>query len=119
VLRWIFLFHQLLQGVHALHNAKPFPLLHRDRKLSNIGVVSYDDYSIVVVIGQTIQAQPHKPIGGKAGTRGYQAPEMPHQIHDPALDIWSCGIIGLRMFVQSGRFLPTPFKQISTKEWEY
>lgn len=24
---------------------------------------------------------------------------MPHQIHDLALDIWSCGIIGLRMFV--------------------
>jgi serine/threonine protein kinase len=80
----IMAFHQLLQGVHALYNAKPFLLLHRDLKLSNIGVVSYDDYSIVVVIGQTIQAQPHKPIGGKAGTRGYQAPEMPHQIHDPA-----------------------------------
>ncbi|KAH6706374.1 hypothetical protein BKA61DRAFT_679555 [Leptodontidium sp. MPI-SDFR-AT-0119] len=24
---------------------------------------------------------------------------MPNQIHGPALDIWSCGIIGLRMFV--------------------
>lgn len=95
-------FHQLLQGVHALHNANPFPLLHRDLKLSNIGVISYDDYSLAVVIldyGQTIQAQPHRPIRGKAGTRGYQAPEMLHQIHDPALDIWSCGIIGLKMFV--------------------
>jgi serine/threonine protein kinase len=99
----IMAFYQLLQGVHALHNANPFPLLHRDLKLSNIGVVSYDDRSIAVVIldyGQTIQAQPHRPMRGKAGTRGYQAPEMPHQIHDLALDIWSCGIIGLRMFVQ-------------------
>jgi hypothetical protein len=98
----IIAFHQLLQGVHALHTANPFPLLHRDLKLSNIGVISYDDYSLAVVIldyGQTIQAQPHRPIRGKAGTRGYQAPEMLHQIHDPALDIWSCGIIGLKMFV--------------------
>ena len=98
----IMAFHQILQGVHALHKASPFSLLHRDLKLSNIGIVSYNDHSIAVVIldyGQTIQVQSHRPVSGKAGTRGYQAPEMPYQVHDLALDIWSCGIIGLRMIV--------------------
>lgn len=38
--------------------------------------------------------------GGEGGDDGEdQAPEMLHQVHDVGLDIWSCGIIGLRMFV--------------------
>jgi serine/threonine protein kinase len=58
--------------------------------------------SIAIVIldfGQTIQVQTHSPTRGKAGTPRYQAPEMEHQVHSTSLDIWSCGIIGLRMFV--------------------
>ncbi|OAF61017.2 hypothetical protein VC83_02424 [Pseudogymnoascus destructans] len=65
----IIAFYQLLQGVHALHNASPFPLLHRDLKLSNIGVVSYDERRIAVVIldyGQTVQIHSQRPISGKA-----------------------------------------------------
>jgi serine/threonine protein kinase len=64
--------------------------------------VSYTDQSIAIVIldyGQTIQVQPQNSIRGKAGTPGYQAPEMQYQVHGTSLDIWSCGIIGLRMFV--------------------
>jgi len=101
------IFYQILQGVHALHVANPFPLIHRDLKLSNVGVVSYSDHNIIVVIldyGQTIQAQMNSQIGGKAGTPGYQAPEMLQQIHGRALDIWSCEIIGLRMFVPEWPF---------------
>lgn len=70
----IVVFHQLLQGVHALHNATSFPLVYRDLKLSNVGVVSYNDHSIAIVIldyGQTIQARPTSPIKGQAGTHGY------------------------------------------------
>jgi hypothetical protein len=95
-------FHQILEGVAAMHSAMPCPLVHRDLKLANIGVVSYNDQSIEIVIldyGQTIQIQPHGPVRGKAGTPGYQAPEMQNQVHGTSLDIWFCGIIGLRMFV--------------------
>jgi serine/threonine protein kinase len=95
-------FYQILEGVHALHSAGSCPFIHRDLKLANIGVVSYNDKSIAIVIldyGQTIQVQAHSPTRGKAGTPGYQAPEMEHQVHSTSLDIWSCGIIGLRMFV--------------------
>lgn len=78
------------------------PLAHRGLKLANIGVVSYDDQNIAIVIldyGQTVQVQPHSPVRGKASTPGYRAPEMQNQVHGTSLDIWSCGIIGLRMFV--------------------
>jgi len=50
-------FYQLIQGVHTLHNTKLFPLVHWDLKLSNIGVVLYNNNSIAIVIldyGQTI-----------------------------------------------------------------
>ncbi len=35
---------------------------------------------------------------------------MSHQIHDPALDIWSCGIIGLRMFVPEWQVSAIPIQ---------
>jgi serine/threonine protein kinase len=95
-------FYPILEGVHALHSAGSCPFIHRDLKLVNIGVVSYDDKSIAIVIldyGQTIQFQARSPTRGKAGTPRYQAPEMEHQVHSTPLDIWSYGIIGLRMFV--------------------
>jgi hypothetical protein len=98
----LIVFHQILEGVDAMHHARPCPLVHRDLKLANIGVVSYNDQNITIVIldyGQTIQVQQHDPVRGKAGTPGYQAPEMQNQVHDTSLDIWSCGIIGLKMFV--------------------
>lgn len=102
----LIVFHQILEGVNALHSACPAPFVHRDLKLANIGVVSYHDQSITIAIldyGQTIQIRPQDPIRGKAGTPGYQAPEMQLQIHGTALDIWSCGIIGLKIFVPEWR----------------
>jgi serine/threonine protein kinase len=83
-------FYQILEGVHALHSAGSCSLIHRDLKLANIGVVSYNNMSIAIVIldfGQTIQVQTHSPTRGNAGTPGYQAPEMEHQVHSTSLDI--------------------------------
>lgn len=102
-------FHQILEGVHALHSARPAPLVHRDLKLANIGIISYNDQTITIAIldyGQTIQAQLHSPAGGKAGTPGYQASKMQLQDHSTALDVWSCGIIGLRLFVPEWQHSP-------------
>ncbi|TVY80957.1 putative serine/threonine-protein kinase HSL1 [Lachnellula suecica] len=100
----LIVFYQILEGVGALHNANLFPLVHRDLKPANIGVVAYEAQHkhIAIVIldyGQTIQLQPQRPVRGKAGTPGYQAPEMQSELHDISLDIWSCGIIGLRLLV--------------------
>lgn len=42
---------------------------------------------------------PHLRHGISQFMTGYQASEMQHQVHGPSLDIWSCEIIGLRIFV--------------------
>lgn len=78
------MFYQLLLGVHALHDASPHSLVHRDLKLSNISVVSYDERSIAVVIldyGQTVQVHSQRPIGEIAATPEDEALEMLHQVH--------------------------------------
>lgn len=46
----LIVFYQILEGLVAMHNARPCPLVHRDLKLANIGVVSYDDQNIAIVI---------------------------------------------------------------------
>ena len=56
-----------------MHNARPSPLVHRDLKPANIGVVSYLDQSIVIVIldhGQTIRVQPHNSIRDRLAPLG-------------------------------------------------
>jgi serine/threonine protein kinase len=88
-------FYQILEGANALQNARPSPLVRRDLKPANIGVVPSTDQSIAKVIldyGQTIQVQRHNSIRGRAATPGYQAPEMQHQVHNTSLVF---GLVGL------------------------
>ncbi|KAM0302796.1 hypothetical protein ACHAO8_011573 [Botrytis cinerea] len=80
-------FCQALKGLELMH-AQDHPLVHRDIKLVNIGLVSW-------------KAEGDIP--------GYQAPEMTRIQHNKFLDQWSVGIVGLNMFCEGlGRYPNAP-----------
>ena len=98
--------YQILEGLQALHNRVPFPIIHRDIKPHNIGVVKFDkDLGIIEIVildfGLSVEDQ-LESVGdmqwGMLGTQGYMAPELAYAPHSPAMDIWSCGIIAQQMF---------------------
>ncbi|KAM0123320.1 hypothetical protein ACHAP3_011223 [Botrytis cinerea] len=80
-------FCQALKGLELMH-AQDHPLIHRDIKLVNIGLVSW-------------KAEGDIP--------GYQAPEMTRIQNNKFLDQWSVGIVGLNMFCEGlGRYRNAP-----------
>jgi serine/threonine protein kinase len=109
-------FRQLLEGVNALHTAQPLPFIHRDLKPSNIGIVEIEELNFQVVIldyGQMIAASSGN---GKAGTPGYQAPEMQDRTYGSTVDIWACGIIGLELLVPEGSLWSKAKSQYEVEE---
>ena len=96
-------FHQILQGVHALHSAG---FIHRDLKPANLGVVKFSPVEISTVIldyGQTIRTATCDPRQGSVGTVSYLAPEMELERYGQGVDIWACGIVGLQLFITDGK----------------
>ncbi|KAF4625415.1 hypothetical protein G7Y89_g12750 [Cudoniella acicularis] len=90
-------FQELLQGVLALHNTG---FIHRDIKSANWGVVTIPPAKITTVIldyGLSIRATSCPR--GRVGTVPFMAPEMEVADYGSGVDIWSCGIIGLQLFV--------------------
>ncbi|KAK4983228.1 Serine/threonine protein kinase [Elasticomyces elasticus] len=97
------LFSQVLQGLCALHTAG---WLHRDIKPQNLGIVSLDPPTAVVLdLGQALCVHEDPLHGlpavpGTCGTIGYLAPELetvPGSYGQP-VDVWALACVGLELF---------------------
>ncbi|KAH9203300.1 kinase-like domain-containing protein [Leptodontidium sp. 2 PMI_412] len=98
-------FYQVLPGLVGLHGEG---FIHRDIKLSNIGVVKQSADTIEIVIldyGETVRAERCEPCPGKAGTIPFLAPEMERQAYGKEVDLWATGIVGMQLFVSGGKLL--------------
>jgi serine/threonine protein kinase len=85
---------QLTMALEALH---PMRILHRDIKPNNV-LLRHDGYVALTDFGLCATLPPHGQSGelpsGRAGTRGFWAPEVVlKQAQDEAADWWSLGVL--------------------------
>lgn len=86
--------------------------MHRDIKLSNLGITNLVEKEVrgeveVVILdyGQCICAESCKARKGSIWTVPYLAPEMEVEggVYGQAVDVWACAIVGLQLFVTEGK----------------
>ncbi|KAF2812792.1 kinase-like protein [Mytilinidion resinicola] len=86
-------FRDALLGVKVMHDGR---WLHRDLKLTNIGLIVNPLRSVLLDVGTSRHIQAGgslRPEPGTVGTIGYLAPELELDDYDHSIDIWSMGII--------------------------
>ena len=86
-------FREALLGLQTMHHGG---WMHRDLKLSNIGLVGIPARAILLDNGTSARLSPGtkiKPSPGFLGTVGYLAPERELESYDHSIDIWAMGIV--------------------------
>lgn len=115
----------ILKGLVYIHNRKPYSLIHRDIKptnilLTNSKVAKITDFGLsrfyclekinshenLVELGQDENMELTTPIG----TERYMAPETKSSNYDNKIDIYSCGIMLYEMF-ENKRYIPNTHMQ--------
>lgn len=102
---------QMVLGLEALHRLR---IVYRDLKPDNIlldkdGNLRLSDFGISV----ELLAKDDYKTRGRAGTRGYQAPELfDGQLYDTSADVWSFGVTVYEL-LHGAR--PFPSKKLATR----
>ncbi len=110
----------ILKGIVYIHNRKPYSLIHRDIKptnilLTNSKVAKITDFGLsrfyclekinshenLVELGKNENMELTTPVG----TERYMAPEIKTNSYDNKIDIYSCGIMLYEMF-ENKRYIP-------------
>lgn len=95
------IFKEILLGIEVMHKNN---YIHRDLKLSNLLLMSKDDYSSIKIIdfGETIERPDVYKASGLVGTTNYMAPEiLKKKKYGKSVDIWSFGIVAYRLLTGS------------------
>ncbi|GIW90003.1 MAG: hypothetical protein KatS3mg109_0435 [Pirellulaceae bacterium] len=108
---------QMADVLHYLHSQKPYPVIHRDIKPTNI-ILRPDGRLALIDFGIARHFKPEKLAQRikdtcPAGTEGYMAPEFVHfQISDPRCDIYSLGVV-LHFWLSGEQPDPTGAKRLA------
>ena len=110
----------ILQGLGYIHNRRPYSLIHRDIKptnilLTNSKVAKITDFGLSKLInnsnltGEQINININSDLSSDVGTERYMAPEIlknPHNTkYTNKIDIYSCGILLYELF-ENKRYIP-------------
>lgn len=86
-------FREALLGLQTMHHGG---WIHRDLKLSNIGIVGTPARAILLDNGSSVRLSPGTMMQsdpGTVGTLGFLAPELEFEVYDYSIDIWAMGIV--------------------------
>eukprot|EP00755_Sulcionema_specki_P017871 Sspe_Gene.65445::Locus_38745_Transcript_1_1_Confidence_1.000_Length_1308::g.65445::m.65445/K04371/MAPK1_3; mitogen-activated protein kinase 1/3 len=94
----IWLIHQMLHGLHAMHSAN---IVHRDIKPYNLLVNPSDTTLRICDFGLSRTSHPSPNISHYVVTRFYRAPEIIFGTStlDPAIDIWAAGCVAAELLI--------------------